>query len=106
MEFKIYNLRYKENTVDKELKFFGEEFIKNNGNKYKVIYHNKMYDLKEKIEVKKTNNERENKEVKIKLIFHKSIFNNCYMFKDCKSLIQFSFEDEGNNNFKSKLIMI
>ena len=95
MEFKIYNLAYRI-KVEKKERIFGKEFVKNNRNKCMIIYHNKKYKLLEYFKVAK-------EELKLKFIFHKSLFNLSYMFKDCKSLIQFSFKDEGrNNNFKSK----
>ena len=37
------------NTRDK-LKIFGEEFVKNNKDKCKIIYNNKEYELKEYLE--------------------------------------------------------
>ena len=102
----IYNNKY---IKDDLLKILGEEFVKNNRNKCKIIYENKEYELEEYINIK--NNKKDKIEIKIKginnitnigCIFHKynslsslmdlskwdtsNIINMSYLFYECDLL--------------------
>ena len=48
----IYIMTYKIENDQKKLKLLGEEFVKNNKNKGKLIINNKKVSLKDKIAIK------------------------------------------------------
>ena len=66
------------------VKLFGEDFIKNNRNKCKIIYNQKKNKLKTSIE-----NEENNKKIKIKLQLLEDLSNLDFMLEVCKTLIDF-----------------
>ena len=72
--------KYKpEKDNKKKLKILDKYFIKRNRNKCKIIYKNKIYEIKEYFEDIDINNN--NKDfVKIKLIFIHNIINMSFMF--------------------------
>ena len=71
---------YKADTI----KIFGKSFVKKNKKKCKIIYNNKMFELKEYFHEIVNNYNREIKEIKLKLIGIQNvskmeeIFNGCY----------------------------
>ena len=72
------------NSPSVKVKIFGEKFVKNNENKFKIIYENKVYDLIEYFKV-----DKQQKTLQIKLIKKNNILVNdiSYMFDECKTLI-------------------
>ena len=77
----------------KKLKIMGKSFIRNNRNNFKIIYKNKIYELKEYFEdIDKNFNRKAS--IKIKLIFFNNIINFLDMFFNCDSLISLSFNNE------------
>ena len=82
----------------KYIRIFGENFVKNNKNKCKIIYKNKIYDLKEYFEEIDDNYNREAKEIKLKLIFWENITDMSYMFEGCSQLKSMSEYSKGNKN--------
>ena len=78
------------NFVEKEkeegLRILGEDFVKNNKNKGKLVINNKKSNLRELIPFNDINNNK----LKIKIILDKDIYNLNHMFKDCISLLNFS----------------
>ena len=93
---KFNNLLYTKNKVKaneisiiykidkKEMRLFGNNFVKNNKNNCSIIYNNKEYPLKSIFDKKMINN-HDNK-LKIKLVFKNTITNMSCMFRDCKNL--------------------
>ena len=77
------------------LKILGDEFVKNNKNRGKIIINNKKYQIKEFIKIKINNN---NEKLKIGIILNKNLYNFSFMFKDCESLIKFYYDDYENNS--------
>ena len=79
-----------ENTVlgniEEEIKILGEEFIKNNKNKGKLVIKNRKHPLKEFIDIRDVKEDK----FKIYLIFSKDICNLSYIFENCKYLLSFS----------------
>ena len=71
---------YKINN-SKEIKIFGEEFVKNNKGKCKIIYKGKDYELEEYFKIK---NNEDILEIKLSGINNVTDMN--YMFHDCKFL--------------------
>ena len=104
----VYEIRKNINYI----RIFGEEFIKNNKNKGKIIYNNKKYPFKDLFQVKK----RMNNKLKIQVLLGKNCCNKSCMFKNCSSLIifecnnkKYNIEDpvlEEINNFYSNLLLI
>ena len=75
------------------VKILDEDFIKKNKNKTKIIYKNKIYELKEYFE--DIDNKYNHKElIKFKLIFIHNIIDMKYMFFNCDSLISLSDNNE------------
>ena len=65
-ENNIYILIFKisETKKEKNLQILGEDFVKNNINKGKIVYNNKKYNLRNKFKIR---NEKEF-EIKIKMV--------------------------------------
>ena len=115
METEIYNLIYKLDKYEKNLKILGEDFLKNNKNKGCFIIFNKKYYLRQIMPIKNIRNLEFDKkfilnekiidesfwknddEFKIKLILNRNIYNKSYMFKDCETLLQVSYKDSKFN---------
>ena len=74
------------------LRIFGENFVKNNINKAKLIINNKKSNLIEFININNINIFNDD-EIKIGIILNKNISNKSYMFKDCQSLLEFSIKN-------------
>ena len=81
MTYKIDNKEFKN-----KLRILGRDFVKNNSNKGKVIINNKKYKIDEFI----TNENNKDNKIKIEIILNENIYNKSFMFKDCKSLLDFS----------------
>ena len=75
------------------MKILGKEFIKNNRNKCKIIYKNKIYELKEYFE-DIDNNYNHMDLIKFKLIFIHNIIDMSYEFYNCNSLISILVKNE------------
>ena len=85
MEVEKYKMIYKIEK-DRYLKILGKNFVKNNINKGKLIINNKKYALNDFIII----NDFKNDKIKIKIILSKNIYNKSYMFKNSRTLLQFS----------------
>ena len=96
MELEIYKLIYETEGKRKDFRILGDEFVKNNENRAKLIINNKKFYLQNKITIKK----RRIYELKIKMILITNLYNKSYMFKDCTSLIHFSIKDKIDINIK------
>ena len=81
---------------DEKLKILDEDFIKKNKDKAKIIYKNKIYELKEYFEDIDTNYNHKDL-IKIKIIFIHNIINMSYMFYDCYTLISLYDNNEISN---------
>ena len=80
---------------DKRVKILGRYFIKKNKDKAKIIYKNKIYELKEYFEDIDTNYNHKDL-IKFKIIFIHNIIDMSYMFYECNSLM--SLPDISNLN--------
>ena len=96
----IYYLiaKYKpENDNEKNVKILDSNFINKNKTKCKIIYKNKIYELKEYFEdIDK--NYKHNDLIKIKIIFINNIIDMSNIFFHCYSLISLSINNEINLN--------
>ena len=98
MEEEKYTMLYETEENEDNLRILGENFVKNNKSKGKLIFRNQKRALRENIEININSNK-----VKVKLILNKNIVNKSEMFKDCKFLISFSIKDDDNiENIKDK----
>ena len=93
---KISNIHmgYIEQTIKDEMlsdyiRILGNNFVKNNKNKGKLIMNNKKYRLKELINNKDFNVDK----IKINMILNKGISNISHMFKNCVKLLEISIKD-------------
>ena len=75
------------------LKILDDEFVKNNKNRGKLIINNKKYQIKDFYEIKNKLIDF----VKIGIILNKNLYNFSFMFKDCKSLIKFYYDEDSEN---------
>ena len=73
---------------EKKIKILDQKFIKRNKNKCKIIYKNKIYELKEYFEGIDMNYNHKDL-IKFKIIFIHNIFDMSYMFYKCDSLVAF-----------------
>ena len=72
-------------------RIFGEEFVKNNKEKCKLIYNGEEKELKEYYQ------EFDNKDlIKFKLKFNNNTINMSHMFDRCKNIISIKFEENTN----------
>ena len=78
----IYDTRYANN----EINLFGNEFVKNNKNKLRMIIDYKEYEITDKYNIKSYNYTKLN--IKLKAI--SNITNMSYMFYECRSLLSLS----------------
>ena len=100
----MYELIYKIDRSKNHLRLIGENFFKRNKKLGHFIYNNRKISLIDKIEIK---NIKEENEFKIHLILYKKIYNKTNLFKDCTSLIKFSFahrENKGHKKYYSQII--
>ena len=90
MEMIIYKMKYKLGKGINNL-IFGEEFVKNNKNKGKLIINNKKYSLESTLSNNKTFFN------KILLALNKYVYNYSYMYKNCEFLESFAISSNKNN---------
>ena len=81
---------------DEMVKILDEDFIKKNKDKAKIIYKNKIYELKEYFEDIDTNYNHKDL-IKFKIIFIHNIIDMSYMFYNCYTLISLSDNNEISN---------
>ena len=81
MEVGIYKMIYKKQDNSDNSRILGEEFVKNNNNKAKLVINNRKYSLNI------IHNIAQNK---IKIILKQKIHNISFMFKNCNLLESFS----------------
>jgi len=72
---------------DNKIRIFGDIFVKNNKDNFKMIINDKSYELDSFYKIK---NEKENEILKIKLKQIKNITNLSYMFSECFALTELS----------------
>ena len=89
MENEIYKLIYDINKQN-NIRILGENFVRNNKNKGKIINKNKKYPLSDLIEQKDITNNT----LKIKMILSKDCYNKSFMFADCSSLLFIKFYNQ------------
>ena len=90
---------------DEKVKILGRYFIKKNKDKAKIIYKNKIYELKEYFEDIDENYNHKDL-IKFKIIFIHNIINMSYMFYDCYTLISLSDNNGTNINISNFEIYI
>ena len=93
MEIERYIMVYGIMERNNYIKLLGEEFVKNNRNKGKIIHKNKIYPLQEFFYIYDNKNDH----LKIKMILNKNCCNKSCMFKDCSSLKFFKFDNNSYN---------
>ena len=69
-------------------RIFGETFVKNNKDNFKIIYENKEYNMMEYFEVDKT---IKTLKIKLKQNKYRRITDISHMFEDCSSLISLPY---------------
>ena len=89
-----YNLP-KKDKIEKKIRIFGKKFVENNKNKCTTIIGNKKHRLNEHFDLSDNKNEN----LKVIIMGYNFIYNKDYMFKDCKSLIEFSDYNYDTNLF-------
>ena len=94
MENERYIMNYEMNQNFKNVRILGKKFVKNNKNKGKIIYKNKMYSLRSLFRFKsfKRNN------LKIQMILSNNCLNKSFMFQDCSSLLEIKYNGNIYNN--------
>ena len=92
MEIEKYKMIYKIENKSNNLRILGDDFVKNNINKGKLIINNKKFSLKSIISI------NEVKKGKIEIILLKNIYNRSCMFKNCETLESFLLLSIKNNN--------
>ena len=96
---------YKPDEINEEkVKILDEEFIKINKNKCKIIYKNKIYELKEHFKDIDINYNHKDL-IKLKIIFIHNIIDMRYMFYNCASLIRLSDTNHNCINYLSSQII-
>ena len=89
MEADLYIMTYE--NKKHLIRILGEEFVKNNKNKGKLIINNKKYPLTGsvlKTDILKSEKNR------LKMLLNKNIYNKSYMFKDISSLLSLEIEND------------
>ena len=87
----------------KSIRIFGEKFVNRNKHKCKIIYNNKIYELKEYFdEIDKNYNNQ--KLIMLKLKLFNNIINMSYMFYECDTLLSFQYLSKSkiSNNLKKE----
>ena len=79
-----------EDIVNDYFRILGNDFVKNNKNKGKLIINNKKYKLKEFI----NQEEFKDNKIKINMILSKDLSNISHLFDNCYKLEEFSFYDD------------
>ena len=102
-----FTVKYKPNENNRnKVKIFGKIFVNRNEDKCKIIYNNKIYELKEYFEDIDINYNHKDL-IKFKLLLIHNIIDMSYMFYDCDSLISLSVNNETNlNNSNLQLFII
>ena len=97
---------YLPNKNNEKVKILDEYFIRKNRNKCKIIYKNKIYEIKEYFEDIYINYNHKDK-IKLKLIFIHNIIGMSNIFYNCISLKSLSFNKKthGNDLFFPKYII-
>ena len=95
-------LKYKIDKEDK-INIFGNQFVRNNKNNYRIIINNKDYELMSILNIKEIGLEIKNEIIEIKLKQIKTVTDLSYMFSDCKTLIE--IKDISNWNTDNILYM-
>ena len=86
----IINYQPNENNNEK-VKILDKVFIEKNKNKSKILYKNKLYELKEYFEdIDRNYNHKDS--IKFKLIFVHNIIDLSYAFYNCDSLISYHYQ--------------
>ena len=106
---KRYKIKFKgindnNNERNKFTRIFGNDFVKRNKNKFRIIYNNKEYQLKEFFE-EIDKNCKSGEEIKLKLRFLHNILNLSKMFFNCLNLLLIIDDAKANEeriNAKSK----
>ena len=102
MENEKYIMFYEIQENNDFIRILGEEFVRKNKNKGKIIYKNKKYYLRGLFKLKNVIEGN----LKILIALSKDCYNKSFMFKDCLSLIQIKFKDNFYNrediSFKEK----
>ena len=97
----IYNI-----DNENKIKIFGDEFVGNNGNKFSIIYRDKIFHSSSYFSISNINKEdKENKKIEILLLELEDISDRSYMFFNCKSLVEFvdiAYFDKNKNEIKEK----
>ena len=92
--YKIFKCIYRPDN--KEVRIFGENFVKANKYKCKIIYKNKEFKLKEWLEeIDENYNKKELIKLKLKIV--KNNIDTSYLFKGCNKLLSVSGVVKGNN---------
>ena len=90
MKIEQYLLRFNfEKKKKKNFIILGDEFIKRNKNKIKLIFNNKKFPVKSSI----SSEEIKDKYFKIRLLLFNNISNRSCMFKNCSTLLEINFVD-------------
>ena len=100
---KIYNfvVKYKPKDNNKEkVKILDEKFIKKNKNKCKIVYKNKIYEIKEYFEDIDINYNHKDL-IKFRLIFIHNRIDMSFIFNKCDSLFSLSDDETNENSSKS-----
>ncbi len=102
MEVERYVMLYKLNKKEVQIRILGDEFVKSNYNKAKLVFNNKKFPLFSILPLDEIEEKKD--KIKIELILNKNICNKSYMFKNCKFLVGLSinenskiFRDLGND---------
>jgi len=90
----IYNANKHDERDDKNIKIFGSKFVRNNKNICKMIIDDKEYEIKEKYNIEKYNNDK----LKIKLKGIDNIINMMGIFHGCLSLLSLPDISKWNTN--------
>ena len=94
MEYEKYTMYYDIQTSNDFIRILGEEFIRNNKNKGRIIYKNKKYSLLGLFEIKNIMKDI----LTIEMILSKDSYNKSCMFKECSSLLYIN----NDNNIYNK----
>jgi len=81
---------YKINKYENKVKIFGEDFVKNNSDKFEIIYKNITYKITEYLDAKEEEEEVNNlyyRFVKIKLKGINNVIDMSFMLYKCSSLL-------------------
>ena len=83
MKEEKYIMYYEIKEKNNKLRILGEEFVKNNKNKGRIIYKNKIYPLQDLFLLKNIKDEK----LKIYMLLSKNCCNKSSMFNNCTSLV-------------------